>query len=158
MSQTRYDHTKILYNRYFHLLKSIKDVDAIAEVLFNRNLLTQREKADISSSRDKQKHLCQVLTDRGISHLVEISQVLKSNQKWNFGPSPGDGGGGNGNGGGGGGGGDGALSNGVSFGKGNNGNGGDTIDIQSSSNHVNVKSAGRREEASQGSYMIYKSY
>ena len=78
------DHTKILQKRYYGLLKPLKELYFVTEMLYNKNLLTSDEKADItehSSQANIRKSLCSALTDRGISKLVEISQILKNEQR-----------------------------------------------------------------------------
>lgn len=77
------EHKRILQGRYQHLLGQLTDLDAVAEKLELMCLLSQLERVEVEkrcSRQEKQMYLCHALTIRGISKLVDISRVLKSEQ------------------------------------------------------------------------------
>ena len=78
------NHKRILRNRYYHLLNPLTDIDSVTETLYSREIITTNEKDEImrASSHENKRHtLCQALTGKGIDQLVEISHVLKNEQK-----------------------------------------------------------------------------
>jgi len=82
------EHTRILLSRYKQLLSCVSNMDAMAGLLFAQGLLSQREIDEMGKMRmrlDKETHLCSCLTSRGVSKLVDISQVLKTEQARTFG-------------------------------------------------------------------------
>lgn len=77
-------HTRILHNRYYHLLKCIPSIESLVDILYSNGILSTREKANILSGTmadDKRDVVCQVLIEKGISQYVEIIELLKNEQK-----------------------------------------------------------------------------
>ena len=78
------DHTTILQNRYNHLLKPIANVDHVVKTLCDRGIIDMEEKCDIlrTLAEEGRKHsLCRLLTGKGISSLVQVSEVLTLEQE-----------------------------------------------------------------------------
>lgn len=73
---TSNNHTRILYNRYCHLLKPLTNLECATDDLFDKGILTPAERAEVLESADQKEALCQALTGKGISSLVEISKIL----------------------------------------------------------------------------------
>ncbi len=77
------EHARILQSRYKQLLGSISNLESVASQLLSQGLLTLIEREEIKkrlSRADKEAFLCSCLTAKGVSKLVDISQVLKSEQ------------------------------------------------------------------------------
>ena len=77
------EHTRILQTRYKQLLSHVGDLASTAALLYAQDLLSQQELEELGKVRlrsDKEAYLCSCLTGKGVSKLVDISQVLKTEQ------------------------------------------------------------------------------
>lgn len=85
MSKETTDHaSRILHSRYNHLLKQLRDFDRASDALFKKGFLSVCEKREIqtiSTEMGKAEILCNFLTAKGASLLVNISEALTIEQK-----------------------------------------------------------------------------
>ncbi len=76
--------TKILYNRYNHLLKPFESIKPVSDMLFSQDMLTNGERVIVLSqvTLSHGKHaLCQVLSEKTPTDYVRIARILTNEQK-----------------------------------------------------------------------------
>lgn len=71
----------ILHARYNHLLSHIRSVDGTSETLYEMGFISSGERAEVLAvlpEEGKRNALCNILTAKGASSLVKVSEVLSA--------------------------------------------------------------------------------